>query len=84
VGQRGKFCLEQRGRAALPGRAFFFANVLHVGDVGSGLGQDVVQVVADADQGESLVQEFADTRGAEQLIFWAGVCRRTRDGRMLI
>ena len=35
-------------------------------DVGSGLGQDVVQVVADADEGESFFEEFADACGAEQ------------------
>src|ERR1700730_14624986 len=51
--------LEQRGRAALPGFAFFFGDVFHIGDVGSGLSQDVVQVVADADEGESFFEEFA-------------------------
>ena len=53
-------------RSSGASRTLFFGNVLPVGDVGSGLGQDVVQVVADADKGESVVQEFADTRGAEQ------------------
>src|SRR5258707_15098416 len=42
--------LEQRGGAALPGFAFFCGDLFHVTDVGSGLGQYMVQVVADADE----------------------------------
>jgi hypothetical protein len=48
----------------LPGFAFFFCYVFHVVDVGSGLGQDVVEVVADADEGEALFEELADAGGA--------------------
>ena len=61
----GKF-LEQRCRSPLPGLPLFLRDVFHVVDVGSGLRQDVVEVIADADEGESLFQELADTRSAEQ------------------
>src|SRR5438477_1765939 len=59
-------CLEQGGGAALPGRAFFFGDILHVSDVGSSLRKHMVQVVADTDEGESFFQEFADSRRTEQ------------------
>src|ERR1022692_2139906 len=58
--------LEQRGRTPLPGLAFFFGNVFHIVHVRASLGQDMVQVVADADEGESLLQELAHACGAEQ------------------
>jgi len=58
--------LEERGWAPLPGLAFFYGCLFHVVHVGAGLGQDVVQIVADADEGESLFEEFADARGAEE------------------
>ena len=57
--------LEQCCGAALPGLAFFFRDAFHVFHVGAGLGQHVVQVVADADEGEALLEELADPRGAE-------------------
>src|ERR1700691_27221 len=58
--------LEQSCRATLPGFAFFLGDIFHVGDVGSGLGEDVVEIVAHADEGEAFFQKFADARGAEQ------------------
>lgn len=58
--------LEQRGAAALPTLAFFFGYVLHVGDVSSRLGEDMVEIVADADEGEAFFEKFADPCGAEQ------------------
>ena len=58
--------LEKRGRAALPSFSFFLRDVFHLVHVGAGLGKDVVQVVSNADEGESLFQEFADAGGAEE------------------
>src|SRR6266436_8885589 len=58
--------LEQRCRPSLPGLSFFFGDVFHVAYVGACLGQDVMQVVADADEGESLFEELAHASGAEQ------------------
>jgi hypothetical protein len=58
--------LEQRGGASLPGVALFLGNFLYVVDVGSDLGEKVVQVVAEAEEGESFVEKFADARSAEQ------------------
>src|SRR5579863_6933612 len=58
--------LEQRRRAALPGFPFFLRNLFHVVNIRTSLREDVVQVVADADEGEAFFQELADSRGAEQ------------------
>src|ERR1700676_1202541 len=59
-------CLEQRGWSPLPAFAFLFRNVFDVVDVSAGLGQDVMQVVADADEGKTLLEELADARCPEQ------------------
>src|SRR5258708_13178423 len=58
--------LEQRRWSPLPALAFLFRDVFDVVDVGAGLGQDVVQVVADADEGEPLLEKLADARCPEQ------------------
>ena len=58
--------LEQRCRPALPVLAFSFGNIFHVVHVGARLGQHMVQIVADADEGKALFQELADAAGAEQ------------------
>src|SRR5439155_14580244 len=58
--------LEQCGCAARPGLALLLRNLLHVIHVGAGLGEDVVQVVADADEGESLFRKLADAGRAEE------------------
>ena len=58
--------LEQRRWSPLPAFTFLFRNVFDVIDVGAGLSQDVVQVVADADEGETLFEELADARCPEQ------------------
>ena len=58
--------LQQRAGAWLPSLAFVFCGGGDVLHVGAGLSQDVVQVVAEADEGEAFVEEFADARGAEQ------------------
>src|SRR6202047_93755 len=58
--------LEQRRGFPLPAFAFLFRNVFDVVDVGAGLAQDVVQVVAYADEGETLFEELADARCPEQ------------------
>jgi len=50
----------------LPLLGFFFGgggNVLHIR---TGLRQDVMEVVAQADEGEAFVQEFAYAGGAEE------------------
>src|SRR5256885_1035060 len=51
--------LEERSGAAFPALSVFFGDIFHVGDIGSGLRQYVMQVVADADEGESLFQKLA-------------------------
>ena len=58
--------LEQSGRTARPDFALRFGDALDVVDVGSGLRQDMVQIIADADEGEALVEKLSDTSGAEQ------------------
>src|SRR5271166_4527317 len=58
--------LEKGGGAALPGLAFFLGNFLYVVDVGTDLGDEVMQIVAEAEEGETFFKEFADARGAEQ------------------
>src|SRR6266566_5850079 len=58
--------LEQRRWSPLPALAFLFRDVFDVVHVGAGLRQDVVQVVADADEGETLFEELADARCPEQ------------------
>src|SRR6266404_2415421 len=58
--------LEQRRRSPLPVFSFLFRNVFDVVDIGASLRQDVVQVIADADEGETLLEELADTRCPEQ------------------
>src|SRR4029077_1622528 len=61
-----EFVLEQGGGAAFPGLSFFFGDVFHVGDVGSGLGGAVVEIVADADEGDSVFEELANAGGTEE------------------
>src|SRR3979411_566990 len=73
-----RFHLEQYCGAAGPGFAFFFSNLFHICDVGSGLGEDVVEVVSCADEGDALLQKFPDACGAEEedaedYIFFAGL-----------
>jgi hypothetical protein len=58
--------LEQRRGSALPALSFFLGDGLHVVDVGAGLREDVVQVIAYADECEAFFQEFAHAGGAEQ------------------
>src|SRR5215813_8086610 len=58
--------LEKGGRAASPGLGFFLGDFLQVGHVRTGLREHVMQIVADADESETLVQEFADSRGAKE------------------
>src|SRR5579863_2064553 len=58
--------LNQSAGAAGPARALVFRDGLHVLHVGAGLRKDVVQVVAEADEGEPFLQELAHARGAEQ------------------
>jgi len=58
--------LKERGGPARPGFAFFFGDALDVYYVGAGLRQDVVQIVPDADEGESFVEKFADACRAEK------------------
>src|SRR5215475_1779279 len=70
--------LEQSGGAASPGLGLFFGDFFKVGYVSAGLCKHVVQVIADADKGETFVEEFADASRAEQKqaedhIIFAGV-----------
>src|SRR6516165_11804194 len=58
--------LEKGGRAASPGLGFFLGDFFQVGHVRAGLREYVMQIVADADESETLVQEFADSRGAKE------------------
>src|SRR5262249_36012432 len=58
--------LEEGGGAAGPGVGFFLGDFFEVGDVCSGLREDVVEIVADADKRETFVEKFADARRAEK------------------
>jgi hypothetical protein len=58
--------LEQCRRAARPGFALCFGDALDIVDVRTGLREDVVQVVANADEREAFVEKLSDTRGAEE------------------
>ena len=59
--------LEQRCRTARPAEfALFLRNLLHVVYMGSGLRQDVMEIVSDADERETLLEEFTNAAGAEQ------------------
>jgi hypothetical protein len=58
--------LKQRRRSSLPAFAFGLCDAFQIVHVSAGLGQDMMQIVADADEGESLFQEFPDPGGAEQ------------------
>jgi hypothetical protein len=62
-----KVCdLKQSGGTASPGFGFFIGDFFKIGDVRAGLREYVVQVVADADEGETFVEEFTDAAGAEK------------------
>src|SRR6185503_15498601 len=83
---RSNFYLEKRGRTALPVFSFFFGNIFHVVHVGARLGQYMVQVIADTDEGESFFQELAHASGAEEEeseneIVLAGVIDQLLSGR---
>jgi len=54
------YSLAQRCRASLPVLPFFGSDFFHVVDVRAGLRQDVVQIVADTDKGEALLQELTN------------------------
>ncbi len=58
--------LEQRSRPSFPGFAFFLRNIFDVVHVGPGLCQDVMQVIANADKCETLIEEFADAGCSEK------------------
>src|ERR1700732_3618237 len=58
--------LHERRSAPLPAFAFFFRYHLDVPYVRRALREDVVQVVAETHEGETLLEELADARGAEQ------------------
>src|ERR1700676_4313689 len=58
--------LEKRRLSPLPAFAFLFRDVFDVVYVGAGLGQNVVQVVANADEGETLFEKLPDARCSEQ------------------
>ena len=58
--------LKQRRGSALPAFSFFLGDFFHVTYVGASLGQDMVKVVSDADEGETFFQEFAYAAGTEE------------------
>ena len=58
--------LEQCSRAARPGFALSFGDAFDIINVGACLRKDVVQVVADADEGEAFIEKLSDARGAEE------------------
>ena len=79
-------CFEKRSGTARPSFAFFFGGFFQVGDVRAGLREDVVQIVTYADEGETFVEKFADTRCAEEkeseddIIFARGLDEALRGG----
>src|SRR5687767_164062 len=64
-GSRLNEALQDRRRAALPLCPALRLDRLDRLHVGAGLRQHVVEVVADADEGEALVEELGDPGGAE-------------------
>jgi len=60
------FLLEKSCGAAFPGLAFFLGDFFHIAYLRAGLRQDVVQVVANADEGETFFQEFTNPGGTKQ------------------
>src|ERR1700728_4580618 len=66
-GTKSKTPLNQSGRPTLPGNlALLLRNRFHILHIGAGLREHMVEIVAEADERESLVEEFADARGSEQ------------------
>ena len=57
--------LEECGGTTRPALAFFLGDAFDVFYIGTCLGEDVVEIVANADEGETFVEEFADAGGAE-------------------
>ena len=47
-------------------RAFFFRDRFHILHIGAGLRQDVMQIVADADERETFLEELTDARRSKQ------------------
>jgi len=60
------FRSEEGGGAAGPALPLCFGDVLDVFYVRSSLREDVVKIVADADEGEAFVEKFADAGGSEE------------------
>src|SRR5262245_47744970 len=62
----GRLPLKERRGSARPVVLLVFADLLHVVHVSAGLREYVMQVVANADEREPLVEELAHAGGAEQ------------------
>src|SRR5688572_21211724 len=59
--------LEQCCRTACPtGLALFLRDLLQIAHMSTRLRQDMVEIVSDTDEGESLFEEFAHAAGTEQ------------------
>lgn len=63
---RARAVLEQGGWPSLPDFAFFFRNGFDVVNVRTSLGQDMVQIVAQAEEGKALLEELANAGCAKQ------------------
>src|SRR4051812_44982459 len=58
--------LHQSCRTPAPGLAVIRGNALDIFDVSCGLSQDVMEIVANADEREILFQELGDTSGSKE------------------
>src|SRR6266478_5572351 len=81
-----KLVLEKGGGTARPELAFFFGDFLQVGDVCASLREYVMEIVANADEGKTFVEKFADARCTEEeesqdhVIFVGGFDQTLRGG----
>jgi hypothetical protein len=57
--------LEESGRAPCPRPSLFLRDLLDVGHIRTGLRQDMMEIVAEADQGKVLIEEFPNAVGPE-------------------
>src|ERR1700731_2078429 len=62
----GKGRLEEGGGTPLPGLALFFCRFFYVVHVGTGLGQKMMKVVANAEEREPLFQKLSYASSAEK------------------
>src|SRR5271154_3606065 len=63
--RKSKILEEGRGTTS-PLLPFFLSNAFDSNNVGASLREHVMQIIADADEGETFFEEFTDATGAEK------------------